>query len=228
MTLAVVSRRLEVLGAVPLATSSSYQALRLLAARGARPVVAVIQSQAVPERSNGRDAAAVLRRLFSHFPDCEVALTVPNSDVVSGRRAVAAVHPEVATMAGVASTAGMCWIWLDRLFSRSLGDLALERGLVLHRPTLAVHRHWVGLQMVLRYPRAVTYRGDTPSRAARRFSGWLADNQSRLTVVCHGEWQYRLAERHPMTASETPLAPVSSEGPGDSRVARAGTRRRRS
>lgn len=192
-TLALLSRRLEAVGVVPWATRSPAQALRHLGAQGTPPIVAVVGLDTVEPSRSGRDSAAVLARLFSHFPDCETVAHTRSPTRRSLVQAVAVAHPNAVIHDRRDDLRGVVE-WIDCVFSRSVGDLRLEQGLVLHRPTMLVYRHFVGVQLVIRHPRAVTFRGDTTSRAARRFSHWLAEAQSTLTVISHGDWKYRLAD----------------------------------
>ena len=85
---------------------------------------------------------------------------------------------------------------VDRILDHTVEDLRVSEGsVVIHLPTLAEHHHREAVRLVVHHPEIVTFRSDTATKAVRRFTEWLNQQGSAMTVISHGNRKYRLSNR---------------------------------
>ena len=172
----------SVLGLVTIETRSPAQALRLLQMH--RPTIAIVDWNMELAQEGMRTSEEVLRALAVRHPDAYTIVFATNvgSDLALEER-IAGVHPAALThdkQLGVESLKTR----IRRLMGTRIGDLAVDRGSVLHEPTGRRYVHAIGVQIMLSYPREiVTRRRTAANQALWRFKNWLDGVGSTVTVV---------------------------------------------
>lgn len=181
----------------PFAARSAAHAVVALRnnAASARPVLAIVDWDLSKAPDQSLTSSDVLSLLSRELPDCLAVVYSANIDSFRVRSEIHRAHPRA-------------WLHdkrdgdislverVDRMLDQTVEDVCVKQGsMVVHLPTLHEHHHREAVRLVVHYPEMVTFHSDTATKAVRRFGRWLADHQSRVTVVSHGNRRYRLAAR---------------------------------
>ena len=181
----------------PLAARSAAHAIALLRnnAENARPVLAIIDWDLAKAPDQSATSSDVLSLLARELSDCLAIVYSANIDAFRVRSEIHRAHPRAwlhDKRDGDASLVDR----VDRMVEQTVEDVCVREGsMVLHLPSLREHHHREAVRLVIHYPELVTFHSDTATKAVRRFGKWLADIDSAVTVVSHGNRKYRLAVR---------------------------------
>lgn len=189
----------SVLGLLTVETRSPAQALRLLEVH--RPTIAIVDWNMELAGDRQRTSETVLRALATHYPDSYTIVFAANvgSDLALEER-IAGIHPAALThdkQLGLDSLKAR----IRGLLGTRVGDLVVDRGTVVHKPSGARFPHAIAVQIMLRYPRdIVTLRRTGPNQALWRFKRWLDEVGSSVAVVSASQGGFhRLALREAPT-----------------------------
>lgn len=138
------------------------------------------------------DSFTVLQYLSDHFPTCPVvvysaALMAAHTLIEVNRR-----HPR-ALIHDKRTGHDELFQRVKSLLARTVGDLTLTQGTVIHVPTNEiVCYHVVGSELMRMYPAAVYIGSGAKSRAAERFRVRLRQINSLVDIRTHGTQAYSL------------------------------------
>jgi len=192
-------------GLTALPTRSPRQAVRLLNTHA--PTLAVIDWNMELSPDPDRTAEDVLKAVCRLHPDayCIVFATNVGSDLTLQER-IALAHPSAVTHD---KRLGLDTLMtrVRQLLERRVGDLAIDRGTVMHLPSGRRFMHRIAVKMILNHPRQVFVARHTAMyQAVYTFKLWLRDQQSSVGVESLRGGFYRLLVRDDTEEHHAPPA----------------------
>ncbi len=188
-----IKQAAEKAGFYPRVAYSALQALNLLELhmKLSPPVLAIIDRDMTYAPDKTRTSLEVLSFLSRKLPECLTIVYSANLSTPEARVEIIKAHPR-AFLHDKYGTEEDLFTRIEAILGKKVGDLSIKNGNVVHLPSGDLFHHYVAISLILQYPNAVFLRTETMTKAKSRFSIWLKEHNSNVTLKSLGDKRYLL------------------------------------